>query len=324
MDNGSLKQTNRHQAVVEFFHSLPEVKDVRPEDFNKILGLAASAPLRILAKIPPHVYDEMIKRFKNQAWVITNFSDDQIKLTHYIYNGPKWTEKENYYKTFQTIEWQVFEYLQKMRELIAKKQAQMKSREIYLRELVNAYDEINKKKDLSQLTEDDLIKTLNFLNEKGIITKQEGESKEPGVFYFKHLIKNSDGSRQWEELRYVYSGPRKDCLEKRFFLDLQKFKRIILENLFREREKIRQERIQHQSQYQSQFQHDRGGPRHVFVGGSKKCAKAEHAEMKAKGVFGEKNKKQRKWEKKHKKWIRKREKLEKEKEFYLGLSDDEE
>lgn len=308
MNNSSLK-TDRHQAIQIFFDSLPTRPS--PEVFNKILSEAASSGLRIIAKIPEAVFKSMVERFGSEAWVIQNFPTDQIPARYYIYNGKTWLGREKS-RTFQTLTWQVFDYLKKMRQNIAAKQEYLKKRESHYKELNAIYNEMLTKMQ-AEISDADLINILNILEQKNVIKKVSEEEKEnPDIFYFHFRARKKnedDNSLEWVHLFYQYNGPRDHyCLERQIYNDLRKFKRMLLEKIRQKSEKIRQERIQRQSGFNQQASHTR--PHHIETGGSKKCIKAMHYLLNVEGGFGEKNKWQRKWEKKLRKKQRQKQKNE--------------
>lgn len=324
MNNSSLNQINqdRHQTVQTFFNNLPKTLPT-PEIFNKILGEAAS--LRIIAKIPPAVFAEMYQRFGAKAWTISNFPIEQGQEKYYIYSGKTWFGPEKA-KTFQTLKWQIFDYLKRILQHIVAEQEYLKKREARRKELNAVYDEMLVKMQAESISDADLLNILNSLEQKYIIKKVGEEEKENrDTFYFRtRTVNQQDGSREWVHLFYQYSGPRDPhCLERQIYNDLRTFKRILLEKIHQKSEKIRQERIQHQG---NQFQQNQGGPRVVSTGGSRKCVKAWHTEAIAKGELGEKNAKQRKEEKKRRKWEKNRAKTEAFQDKYvedIGSSDGE-
>lgn len=322
--DGSLNNQDRHQAIQKFNDSLPKALPA-PGFFNKILGEAAS--LGIIAKIAPEVFINLYRKFGKDAWIIQNFSDEQIQPNYYIYAGKTWfgPEKE---KTFQTLKWQVFDYLQKMRAGVDRKQEQVKNREARLKELNVVYDDLLGKLQAGLVSDENLLNILDALEKKGVITKVGEEDKEkPDVFYFRTRRNNPDHSSEWVHLYYAYKGPNDShCMERQIYNDLYRFKRTLLDKIHQKSEQIRQERIQRQGQ-SNQSQPVQGGSRVVETGGSRKCFKAQHAEMNAKGEFGEKNAKQRKEEKKRRKWQKNRDKTKAFQDKYLedlGSKDGEE
>jgi hypothetical protein len=306
--NSSLNQ-DRHQALQKFLSQLPLV--CSPEKFSEILEQASS--LGILKRISRGRFNWAKKNFGEKARVITNISNTDCK--YFKYAGPIFLKPDSY-KTYETLEWQVFDALRKLRQTILNKERKTAKHIERIEVTHRLYDELLSAKDCD-LTENKLKEYLTAAQELRIIAESDSQPSTGDYIYYKFPVEQKqNGARVLIEKFFIYIGPNDlDSLKFKFYCALKRFKRLVLNKIHQEREKIRQERIQ---------QNQAG--RHVSIGGSRKCFKAWHAGMKGE-LDSEKDKRQRKWEKKQRKWNRKREKLQQEEEKYLrGLKnfDDEE
>lgn len=291
--NSSLNK-DRHQAI-HFGKNLPLT--CSSEEFDQLLKRARE--IGLLRKISPGKFNWLIKNFGDKARVINSINSS----ISYEYAGPIYLGPDSY-KTYQTLEWQIFEALKSIHLSIIKKQAKEKKYEQRIGQLQSFYERLLGAIDeANDQTENNLKEFLDTAQKLKIIIEKPGITESETKYIRYKRPEMIDGKRMLKESYYIFCGH--SDLEWQIFNALRLFKKKVME-------KIYQERTQ-QCEKKNTFSH------HISDGGSRKVAKLWLFEMNT-----DKDKRQRKWEKKQRKWRKKQEKYDNWKKEYEAFLDGEE